>query len=90
MKDRFAVSVAAFYAAFFLAAGMSLPFLPAWLEAKGLNPREIGAVLAAPLLVRLVVVPLSTRLADRFAISRAALFATAFASLISLPRSILK
>ena len=68
MKDRFAVSVAAFYAAFFLAAGISLPFLPVWLEAKGLDAREIGAGLAVPLLVRLIVVPLSTRLADRFAI----------------------
>ncbi len=80
MKDRFAVSVAAFYAAFFLVSGISLPFLPVWLAAKGLDAPEIGAVLAAPLVVRLIVVPLSTRLADTFAITRGALVVTAVAS----------
>jgi PPP family 3-phenylpropionic acid transporter len=54
--------------------------MPAWLAAKGLDARQIGIVLAAPLVVRLVVVPLSTRLADRFAVLRGALVVAAIAS----------
>lgn len=82
MTNRLALRLSAFYAAFFLFGGMSLPFLPVWLRAKGLDAREIGLVLAAPLLVRLVVVPLSTRLADRFAIPRGALLVTASTSIV--------
>ena len=80
MTDQFALRLSAFYAAFFVYGGMSLPFLPVWLRAKGLDAREIGMVLAAPLIVRLIVVPLSTRLADRFALLRGALVAAAIAS----------
>ena len=80
VTDRFALRLSAFYAAFFVYGGMSLPFLPVWLRAKGLDAREIGLVLAAPLIVRLIVVPLSTRLADRFAVLRGALIAAATAS----------
>ena len=71
--DGFAWRLSAFYAAFFLYAGITLPFLPVWLESKGLDAREIGIVLASPLVVRLVVVPISTRLADRFALLRSTL-----------------
>lgn len=77
VADRFALRLSAFYAAFFVYGGMSLPFLPVWLRAKGLDSREIGLVLAAPLIVRLIVVPVSTRLADRFAVLRGALIAAA-------------
>jgi MFS transporter, PPP family, 3-phenylpropionic acid transporter len=80
-KDRFALRLSSFYAAFFVYGGMSLPFLPVWLRAKGLDARQIGVMLAVPLIVRLVVVPVSTRLADRFAILRGALVATATASI---------
>ncbi|HEY2135663.1 MAG TPA: MFS transporter, partial [Xanthobacteraceae bacterium] len=69
-----------FYGAFFVYAGLAMPFMPAWLAAKGLDAGEIGIVLAAPLVVRLVAVPLSTRLADRFAALRGALIAASLAS----------
>jgi PPP family 3-phenylpropionic acid transporter len=42
-----------------------MPYLPAWLQARGLDPREIGIVLAAPMLIHIVAVPLATRLVDR-------------------------
>jgi MFS transporter, PPP family, 3-phenylpropionic acid transporter len=80
MADPFALRPSVFYGAFFLYAGLSMPFMPAWLAAKGLDPREIGIVLATPLVARVVVVPLSTRLADRFAASGPALVAAAAAS----------
>lgn len=81
MTDRFALRLSVFYAAFFVSGGMSLPFLPVWLETKGLDARQIGLTLAVPLFVRLVVVPVSTRLADRFAILRGALIAATAASI---------
>jgi MFS transporter, PPP family, 3-phenylpropionic acid transporter len=63
--SSFATRLGAFYAAFFAGAGVQLPFFPLWLEAKGLDPRWIGIVLGAPVLVRLFAVPLVTRAADR-------------------------
>jgi MFS transporter, PPP family, 3-phenylpropionic acid transporter len=57
--------MAAFYAAFFLFSGIQMPYLPAWLKARGLDAGEIGIVLAAPMLVRILAVPLATRLIDR-------------------------
>jgi PPP family 3-phenylpropionic acid transporter len=80
MADRFVLRLSLFYGAFFVYAGLSMPFMPAWLAAKGLDAREIGIVLATPLVVRLVAVPLSTRLADRFGLLRQALVAVSIAS----------
>lgn len=71
-----------FYGAFFLYGGLSLPFMPAWLATRELDAREIGIVLAAPMVVRIIVVPLSTRLADRVAGLRPALGAAAVASVV--------
>jgi hypothetical protein len=63
--DGFALRMATFYAAFFLFGGIQMPYLPAWLQPRGLDVREIGIVLAAPMLMRIVAVPLATRLIDR-------------------------
>ena len=79
MADPFAFRLSLLYGAFFAYTGLSMPFLPAWLAAKGLDAREIGIVLAAPMVVRIVAVPLSTRLADRVAGLRPALIAAAVA-----------
>jgi PPP family 3-phenylpropionic acid transporter len=83
MLDRFVVRLSLFYGAFFIYLGLSMPFVPAWLAAKGLDAREIGIVLAAPMVVRVVVVPLATRLADRFGRLQAALVLAAWASVIA-------
>jgi PPP family 3-phenylpropionic acid transporter len=80
MPDRFVLRLALFYGAFFVYLGLSMPFIPAWLAAKGLDAREIGIVLAAPMVVRVFAVPLATRLADRFGMLRRALIAASFAS----------
>lgn len=80
MADQFVLRLALLYGAFFVYAGLSLPFMPAWLAAKGLDAREIGIVLAAPMVVRVIAVPLSTRIADRFGLLRGALVAAALAS----------
>jgi PPP family 3-phenylpropionic acid transporter len=61
----FAPRLASYYAAYFIGLGVQLPFFPVWLAAKGLEPRTIGLVLALPMFVRLIAVPVMTRAADR-------------------------
>src|SRR5438552_1163393 len=39
--------------------------LPLWLAAKGLDASTIGMVLSVPMLMRLLAIPLATRIADR-------------------------
>ena len=80
MADRMVLRLSLFYGAFFLYGGLSLPFMPAWLAAKGLDAREIGIVLAAPMVVRVIAVPLWSRLADRLGVLPPALVAAALAS----------
>ena len=65
LKFGFAPRLAALYAAFFIVAGIGQPFLPIWMSAKGLDPATIGVVLAAPMLLRVLVIPFATRQADR-------------------------
>ena len=55
----------AFYGAVFAAFGVASPFLPALLQQDGLQPGELGIVLAAGTAIRLVTGPLGGRLADR-------------------------
>jgi PPP family 3-phenylpropionic acid transporter len=82
MPDRFVLRLALFYGAFFVYLGLSMPFIPAWLAAKGLDAGEIGIVLAAPMVVRVIAVPLATRIADRLGMLRRALIAASFASVL--------
>jgi MFS transporter, PPP family, 3-phenylpropionic acid transporter len=61
------------YATQFFAFGVVLPFLPAVLAARGLDPAEIAVVLAVGSAVRLVAGPLGGRLADALAAPRVVL-----------------
>src|SRR5262249_12760103 len=79
--DGFALRLAAFYAGHFTALGIHMPFLPVWLAAKGLDADAIGLTLAAPLVLRIVVVPLTAALADRRNVLRGALMVTAIMTL---------
>ena len=62
--DHFALRLGLFYAAFFFFGGVQLPFFPLWLEARGLDARTIGLVIAVPMLVRIVATPIITHQAD--------------------------
>jgi len=62
--DHFALRLGFFYAAFFFFGGVQLPFFPVWLEARGLDARTIGLVIAVPMLVRIVATPIITHQAD--------------------------
>ncbi len=56
----------ALYAALFAAFGVASPFLPAFLQQRGLSAAQIGVVLAAGTAIRLVAGPAGGRLADRW------------------------
>ncbi len=57
--------------------GIMSPFLPTLLQARGLQAQEIGVVLAASILIRLVSGPLAGRVADLLSALRAVLAACA-------------
>lgn len=63
---RFAARLGGFYAALFLIYGVHLPYLPVWLDWRGLSAGEIALVTAAPFFVRLAVTPLVAYGADRY------------------------
>lgn len=68
------------YAAQFFAFGVTLPFLPAVLSARGLDAAELAAVLAAGSAVRLVAGPFGGYVADALAAPRAVLTISALAA----------
>jgi PPP family 3-phenylpropionic acid transporter len=76
----FAARLAALYAAMFVGVGMQLPFFPLWLKAKGLDAGMIGLVLAAPLVARMLAIPLVSRQADRRDALRGAIMLASAAS----------
>jgi PPP family 3-phenylpropionic acid transporter len=80
-KGGFAVPVALFYAALFVVYGMCVPFLPVWLDWRGLTPGEISAVIAAPLFLRVLVTPVVAVAADRSGTHRRYLVALSWGAL---------
>lgn len=72
--------LAAFYAALFVLLGIQLPFFPVWLKAKEVDTGTIGVILAAPIVARLVAVPVIAHAADRRDAVRGALIASALAA----------
>lgn len=72
--------LAIFYAALFALPGIQMPFFPVWLEAKGVDAGMIGIVLAAPIVARLLAVPIFMREADRRDAVHAALIVCGFAA----------
>ena len=62
-----------FYAAIFVGNGASSPYLPVWFHHRGLTGTEIGWILAAPMLARIVTAPAIAMWADGFKLRRTAL-----------------
>ena len=73
-----------FYAAYFFFGGVQLPFFPLWLEARGLDARTIGMVIAVPTLVRIVATPIITHQADRHRALKATLVIGSVVGLIGM------
>jgi PPP family 3-phenylpropionic acid transporter len=76
----FAIRLSIYYAALCLFFGVHMPFFPVWLDAKGLDARAIGMVLALPMVVRVLTVPFIAREADRRNAVQAAILTASFAS----------
>ena len=73
--------ISAFYAAYFLVAGVALPFWPLFLQARGLSVTEIGLMLGLTLMLRAAAGPFIGRFADRRDSTRGPLVACALATL---------
>jgi PPP family 3-phenylpropionic acid transporter len=64
-QRAFAARISLLFAAIFTVAGTNLPYLPVWLDWKGLEPQEIAFITGMPLFVRVVVTPVVSFAADR-------------------------
>ena len=63
-NDGFALRTSFFYAVSCLLIGIHLPFFPIWLQAKGFDAGQVGAILSATALLRIISVPVTTRAAE--------------------------
>lgn len=82
--DPLACRLSGLYAAVFFVAGAKLPFLPVWLDWRGLTLAEISIVMAAPLFARIAVTPIVAFAADRWGDHRRVVALLAWAALIGL------
>lgn len=71
------------YAALFFVVGCYLPFMPVWLDWRGLDAGEIAVLLAAPLFTRIFFTPLIGFAADLAGSRRNIVVALAWGSLLS-------
>ncbi|MEP9353232.1 MFS transporter [Xanthobacter sp. KR7-65] len=72
------------YGTFFLALGILQPYLPLWLQERGLGPEAMGLALAVPMLVRLVATPLLGVASDRLGRPKAVLAMLAVATVAAM------
>jgi PPP family 3-phenylpropionic acid transporter len=61
------------YCVLYLAFGTTSPFLPAFLESRGITAEQLGVIFAAATAMRLLAAPMTARLADRLGALRFAL-----------------
>lgn len=73
--------VALYFAAMFVIYGVLIPFLPVWLDGRGLNPNEVAIVTAVPFMLRLAITPSVAIFADRLGAHRLFTIASAWAAL---------
>jgi PPP family 3-phenylpropionic acid transporter len=59
-----------YYAAIFVGTGAAGPYMPLWFAAHGLGGAQIGTILAAPMLARIVTAPAIALWADGFRLRR--------------------
>jgi PPP family 3-phenylpropionic acid transporter len=79
----FALRLSLFFAASFFLVGTFSPYMPVWLDGRGLTAGEIGVVMATPLFVRIAFTPAISFLADRAGNRRAVLIALTGGALAS-------
>ena len=62
--SNFGLRVALFYGALFVIYGVYVPFLPIWLDWRGVTAGGISVIMAAPFFIRLFVTPAVAMSAD--------------------------
>ncbi len=73
--------VAIYFGAMFVIYGVLIPFLPVWLDGRGLSANEVAIVTAVPFILRLAVTPLTAVFADRSGAHRGYIIASAWTAL---------
>lgn len=81
------VALAAAFATFYLPLGIQMPYLPLWLQHRGLGPEEIGIAIAVPLVTRLFATPVLGFVSDKVGRPRATL--TVLAAMTTLTMGLL-
>lgn len=82
LTGSYTLRLALFFSALFMVTGTKLPFLPVWLDWRGLSNAEIATITAAPLFLRIVAGPLIAMAADRWGDRRQAAIALAGLALV--------
>lgn len=80
--NDFGLRLAGLFICLFIVIGIQFPFFPLWLKGRGLDPEAIGIVLAIPIVMRVITVPLISRAVDRAGDLRRGLIAAAFAGAV--------
>lgn len=80
LAPGYAWRIALFFTALFLVAGTKLPYLPVWLDWRGLTKAEIATITAAPLFLRIIAGPVIAMAADWWGDRRAAIIVLALGS----------
>lgn len=83
-RPGFAVRVALFFGTYFFVLGIHVPYLPLWLNGRGLTASEIGLVASAPMALRILVPPAMAFLADRAGRHREVVIGLAWAGVACL------
>ena len=63
-----------------MGAGLQLPFLPLWLDAKGLTVGEIAVVIAGMTAIRVLAIPLAAFISDKYRNRRSVIIFCGFAA----------
>ena len=64
------VRLGLFYSAIFVGLGASAPYIPVWFARHGLSGAEIGLILSAPMMARMITAPAIGVWADSYALRR--------------------
>lgn len=73
------VRLGLYYSAIFIGTGAASPYMPVWFAHHGLSGAQIGIILSAPMLARLVTAPLIAMWADSFRLRRTPLIVLSIA-----------
>lgn len=63
-RTSYSLRLAAFYGALFTVYGVHLPYLPVWLDVRGLSAEQIATIAAAPYFLRVFITPTVAMWAD--------------------------